>query len=473
MGILNSTLLAALVVVGVTAEALADEGDPSFGVNGRVVLSFDQDPQDPRDLAWRAVANGDHAYILGMVSRPARFVTTVTRLRNDGSPDDGYGTDGTVFLDSLDGFYDDYRINDIVLDGQGRIVGAGFAKSGANTNVLICRFESTGELDLLFGGQGSGCNTLAVDLIANGYDSATSIAVQPNGRIVIGGFAHTGALTSQMLAARFTASGLLDSGSFGQINGKGYTTVAFATWNSATVASIALDPAGRIVLGGTAEQNQNVPCDADFAFARLLPDGKIDNEFSGDGRVVVAFDLGPKVDGCYYYADVLKKIVVLPDSSIIAAGQGIVQESDHKLAMVKLDEFGASVDSFGDSNGQLSASVCDVCFQSSISHMAITAEGGFLISGHTHLGLGATSDIFIMRRLADGTPDLAAGDMTYLPFIMDDGDGEEEARGITIQNGRPLLVGHRESPAQPGNYDMIIARLQVDLIFSNDFELEN
>lgn len=449
------------------------EPDPTFGTDGRTVLAFNQDLLGPTDVAIRVKANNDHAFVLGRVSRPASYASTITRLRQDGTPDDGFGDGGTVFLDTLDGFYDDYWLRDLVLDGQQRILVAGSARLGSNTNMLVCRLLASGDLDLTFGGNGSGCSTIAIDLVPNGLDAAESIVLQHNGRILVSGQASSGIDQSAMAVARLTSGGIKDD-SFGIVDDSGYSAINFPFWKGVDASHLAIDPEGRIVLAGTATYSPARLCDTDFAFVRLLPSGKIDEGFSDDGRHTVGFDLGPVIaDTCHYWADTLKAIAVLPDSSIVAVGSALYTSSNHQRqwAMAKLDSTGY-LDLNFNGNGKLNDFVCPVCTDSDIADMTMQSDGKFLIAGTTTLS--STSDFFVMRRLSDGglDNDFGIGGITYLPLEMEDGDGNDQAAAITLQNGRPLVVGNRELPANSADVDMGFARLQADHIFEHDFELK-
>nr|AXL06016.1 delta-60 repeat domain-containing protein [uncultured bacterium] len=106
------------------------------------------------------------------------------------------------------------RAYGVALQADGRIVVAGAvvtADGGGDTAVL--RYNADGTLDTSFGEDG--VVTVAVAAGA-GVDQAFSVAVQTDGRIVIGGYASFGASGSDFAAVRLNADGSLDT-SFGGI----------------------------------------------------------------------------------------------------------------------------------------------------------------------------------------------------------------------------------------------------------------
>jgi uncharacterized delta-60 repeat protein len=170
----------------------------------------------------------------------------IARLTADGAIDNtfnpGIGTNGDV--------------NAIAIQNDGKIIAAGNFTSFNNTTVgKIVRTDATGNIDGIFvSNNGTGAN-----------DTINTIAVQADGKIIIGGkFTFFNGNTSNYLA-RLNANGSFDntfnigSGGFGQVR----------------VIRIQTD--GKILIGG------------DFQFfnsstigriARLNPDGSIDNTFN-------------------------------------------------------------------------------------------------------------------------------------------------------------------------------------------------
>ena len=97
-----------------------------------------------------------------------------------------------------------------------------------------------------------------------GGDIANAVAVQPDGKIVVAGFANDASNSdSDFALARYNPDGTLDT-SFGSA---GIVTTDLGT-QSDDARALAIQPDGRIVVAGTAGE--------DIALVRYLPDGKLD-----------------------------------------------------------------------------------------------------------------------------------------------------------------------------------------------------
>src|SRR5688500_13210872 len=94
------------------------------------------------------------------------------------------------------------QIHDMAIDPQGRAVIVG----SENNDFLAARFTTTGAFDTSFNGDG-----LAVQPFAPDYDEATAVAIQPDGKIVVGGIAYNADRTrTTFVGLRLNNDGFLD-----------------------------------------------------------------------------------------------------------------------------------------------------------------------------------------------------------------------------------------------------------------------
>lgn len=100
---------------------------------------------------------------------------------------------------------------------------------------------SNGTLDTTFSGDGK------VSTVINGTNYGVGLAIQSNGMIVVAGTAGPSFGQTHFSVARYTSNGVLDAG-FG--GGLGFVTSSIATVNWA--GGVAIQTNGRIVVGGTA-----------------------------------------------------------------------------------------------------------------------------------------------------------------------------------------------------------------------------
>jgi uncharacterized delta-60 repeat protein len=154
------------------------------------------------------------------------------------------------------------------------------------------------------------------------YDAAKSVVIQPDGRILVGGYAGNspdgGGSDSVLL--RLNTNGSLDT-SFG--TGGKVITDFFGRSN--TTGNISLLPDGRIMLGGTAD---NGFYDS-FALARYNPDGSLDTTFSTDGKKIAFLSPPIECSGT--------DMALLPNGKIVMAGHANIGRGDFILARFNSD----------------------------------------------------------------------------------------------------------------------------------------
>lgn len=113
---------------------------------------------------------------------PSAFA--IARFNTDGSPDPAFDLDGLVVTETggLEG-----TAYDLAVQPDGKIVAAGSLRTpgpGEYTDFLIFRYRGDGSLDSGFGTGGRVRTAVSAE-----YDEIRSVLVQPDGRIVAGGYA--------------------------------------------------------------------------------------------------------------------------------------------------------------------------------------------------------------------------------------------------------------------------------------------
>lgn len=216
----------------------------------------------------------------------------VARFHTDGALDTDFGTNGyTTVTSETFTFNNTYVGKAVKILADDRILVAGGV---GGSYYAVMRFSATGAFDSSFGsnglaGGGAGGGT--------SYGSSfNSLSVQSDGKIVAAGassFVGSG-LAGNGIIARFDENGIPDAG-FGT---SGFLSVSFGTFYSA-INSLAVQSNGRIVIGGQAAANGDTdPASTDFVVARCLSSGALDTSFGGDGIVVTPFETD-KLDRCY------------------------------------------------------------------------------------------------------------------------------------------------------------------------------
>ncbi|RZJ94461.1 MAG: hypothetical protein EOO60_03010 [Hymenobacter sp.] len=152
----------------------------------------------------------------------------IQRLNTDGTSDAAFNQGGF----GANGF-----IGAMVLQADGKIVIAGGFTTYNNTPALtLARLNSNGTLDANF----------ASAILPAQLRQLTSLAIQPDGKILVGSSGNIGGGQSDLLA-RFNTNGSLDT-SF-QANASGY--FSDIAGNSYSVRSILVQADGKILVGGS------------------------------------------------------------------------------------------------------------------------------------------------------------------------------------------------------------------------------
>lgn len=171
--------LAGLVAVQIpSAATVPGPGnlDISFGLGGRVTTDFAGQGEAARAIALQA----DGKILVGGragVGHERDFA--LARYNTDGTLDTTFGSGGKVRTDVGDGRE---RVAALAIQPYGKIVATG-TTTLHGADFLVVRYVS-GNLDPTFGTGG----TVTLE-VAGGFDTANAMAIQPDGKIIVAGYA--------------------------------------------------------------------------------------------------------------------------------------------------------------------------------------------------------------------------------------------------------------------------------------------
>ena len=259
----------------------------------------------------------------------------VARLNADGTLDPGFnpGADLTVYC--------------IVAESDGRIMlGGGFSTVGGQRHRSLARLNRDGTLDAGF------------DLGAGGdFACVNSLAVQADGKILVGGWFTTLGGQPRNNIARLNADGTLDT--------------VFAPGADKYVESLAVQADGSILVGGEftklGGQTRN-------RIGRLNADGTVDPDFD------------PGADKPVY------SLVVQPDGAIVVGGQFMVLGGQPHNHLGRLNPDGTPDPGFSPSTDRY------------VDSLALQADGRLLVGGSFTV-LDGQPRHFLARLNRDGTLD--------------------------------------------------------------------
>ncbi|HRH48961.1 MAG TPA: Calx-beta domain-containing protein [Panacibacter sp.] len=340
--------------------------DSAFGVNG-IVLT-DLEPGFAIKYAQANVLliqNNGQILIVGNGSRDngtyGNYNVILVRYNIDGSLDTGFGNKGVVVSD----FFDDNDFGrSAAIQPDGKIIVAG--ESGGT--VLLARYNSDGTPDLPFGIYGYGW----IKKLNTG--PAYSLALQTDGRIVVGGINRAGN-GDRFMVSRFQSNGKTDS-SFGT-NGSVYTDFGVG---GDYLEDIALQADGKII--GTGKAGGAPGQEGSICMIRYFANGAIDTSFGTGGKVLTEipaqFSTGKKL--------------LLTNDKIFVAARG------EDFILVSYTKDGALNQQFGQGGIQLT----DMGGDENASDAALQPDGKIVIAG-SQLSAGDYNS-FALARYTDILP---------------------------------------------------------------------
>ena len=379
------------------ASAKAGGLDPSFGGDGKVVTNLTR----RNDAASALAIQADGKIVL---ARGGGF--GVARYSSDGTPDPTFGGDGRAFVNFTSGFN---SASGVAIQADGKIVAVGMTGSGPDKHPMfaLARWNSDGTLDATFGVKGK-----VMTDFTPGTDFAEGVAIQADGKIVVVGEAGPG----KFALARYNSDGTLDA-SFG-LNGKVMTDFT-AKYESATGVAIQAD--GKIVLVGIAGQTK-------FALARYNSDGTLDASFGLNGKVMTDFTSG---------SDFAKGVAIQADGKIVAAGTAGSGPDKHPVfALARYNSDGTLDASFG-VNGKVMTDFTPR--GDGANGVAIQADGKIVAAGSSR-SASPNPSFALARYNSNGTLDASFGvNGKVMTDFTPRGDG---ANGVAIQaDGRIVVAG--------------------------------
>lgn len=296
--------------------------DRTFGEGGTFVF----DGEKGEDKAFALLLRSDGKILVaGQVHNGRDTDFAVWRLTTRGRLDKKFGLNGMARIDFENGNDVAYALQ---LQSDGRIVVAGSAASVRDRDFGLVRLHENGVQDVSFGYNGKLLTALGDKNNQAGNETAYSLLIQSNGRIVAVGYSEVGA-TSLMAAVRYHRDGRLDR-SFGD---GGFVTPFFGNRMDKAYTA-ALDSSGGILLGGSTSDGNRT----DFAIVRLNNTGRIDRYYGRQGIAIAS------VGGLN---DTIYGLGLQPDGTVIAAGSSQAM-TGMNLAVARFGELGLLDPNFGD-----------------------------------------------------------------------------------------------------------------------------
>jgi uncharacterized delta-60 repeat protein len=274
--------------------------DASFG-NGGVVVTRAVSPVGATNVALQT--DGKIVVVAALSdSSAAAQVFGVVRYMPNGTLDLGFGSRGVVRTAFTPGFNAPTSVA-IAADGKIVVVGSASTIDNSSSALAIARYATNGTLDASFGSAG-----LVTTTLLGKRDVANVVAVQPDGKILVGGRALTAfgrAGIDDTALVRYDTAGRLDA-TFGQegkviANAAGSVT-ALAVEPDRSILALGVDRAGRRAVARFSAAGAALPVALSGQLAAVAATGSA--TFQPDGSFLVAstvrgasrFDVDVRID---------------------------------------------------------------------------------------------------------------------------------------------------------------------------------
>jgi uncharacterized delta-60 repeat protein len=363
--------------------------DPQFGNSGTTTMDAGDTHSQIRAMALQP----DQKIIVAGNQPSSSSGPRIARLNPDGSFDLSFNKSGKIILDD----WSYVKVEGVAVQADEKILIAGNYPGG----FMVGRIHSDGTIDESFG---SGGRTL----ISSAYVNA--IAVQPDGRIVLGGNSSTAGYT----IFRFDAYGLPDR-LFGR-NGRA------AILPDGAATGLAVQPDGKILSSGQVVENGKMI----FVVNRLNQNGTADGEFGQNG--VVKTDVTE-------WADYATSIALSSEGKIAVAGYCQINSGYSNFVVARYNSDGSLDTSF---NG---TGINRTYFPSQGAKaraVAFRSDGKIVLGGYTFRT--ASNDIATVRFLPDGSQDVTQwGEFGAARANL---FGDDSGAAMVLDSfGRPIVAG--------------------------------
>ncbi|HLW16506.1 MAG TPA: delta-60 repeat domain-containing protein, partial [Actinomycetota bacterium] len=423
--------LAALVVaclalawIQLPASATVSEGslDPSFASTGQTSTPIGTNTTDRASSV--AIQKDGKIVVAGLAHIGTTNEIAVVRYLDDGTLDPSFGSGGKVTTPIGSGAL----ANAVAIQPDGKILVAGYGTPLATAHFAVARYNSDGTLDSTFNGSG-----IAQISFHAGADSATGVAVQPDGKIVLVGNSVSGG--THLAVARLNSNGTPDS-SFGsggkaepnvesgaavgnavavesngkiviaggspngllavRLNSNGSPDTGFSSDGAATVQpqttgvayAVALQSNGSITIAGSSSNGTK----SNFAVARFTSNGTPDASLSGPGWVITVIGTGN---------DVARGVNIQPDGKIVVSGT--TSDGTHDSFAIARYLTGGALDNNFSGDGKATTQITSNVDNVGVGQ-AMAANGKPVVVGYVH---NATDDFGIARFIGDAMPPTA------------------------------------------------------------------
>ncbi|MGI4864437.1 MAG: T9SS type A sorting domain-containing protein [Janthinobacterium lividum] len=309
------------------------------------------------DVVYATAVQPDGKVLVGGLFNNYNGITRncIARLNTDGTLDASFAPTGTGLNTNAA-----YGVLSLALQPDGKVlVGGRFTTYNGTARNAIVRLNADGSLDTGF-------------TVGSGFDGyVQGLAVQPDGKVLACGSMHSYNGVSRKYVARLNADGTLDT-SF-NTTGTGF--------NNDLAYAVAIQPDGKVLVGGNFTSYNGITRNA---IARLNADGSLDTNFAQASTVS---DSG------------VRSLLLQPDGRVLAGGIFTSSNSTALSSILRFNTDGSLDTSFAPTGTGLNGEVYSQALQ----------PDGKVLAGGIFTNYNGTTRNYIARLNADGSLDTSFG----------------------------------------------------------------
>lgn len=400
--------------------------DNSFSGDGRQVSDLGQ----TYNIAFALAIQPNGRILMAGVSGDQY---AVARYKQDGSADSSFNGNGERVIP----IGDMSQAKALAVQSDGKIIVAGISNNAAMRNDLtILRLNADGSTDNGFSGDG-----IQTTDFGNTVDLLQSVALQPDGKIVVVGTTYIYEYLRDIVIVRYNVDGSLDH-SFSE---DGYLIRSIGEFSD-DANSVVIQPDGKILIAG------NTDLRLSYLVIRYQSDGTPDNSFGPDGLMTNFWPVGMAS---------FTAIAVQEDGKIATLGSRTVLTAagvGPQTFIARYKTNGELDSSFGDMGTQ------GLTFPASVVKMVIQPDGKYLIGG---INFGFPATLFALGRYnQDGSIDSSfSGD----GLILDSLATSNYLSSLAVQPDGKIIVSGSGYPTFGDDSYFFIARYNADGSRDNSF----
>jgi len=420
-----------------------------YNVDGTLDTSFDSDGKVTTDIG---VSTEDYIYSLDLQSDGKIVVAgnsygggqsdfALVRYNTNGSLDTTFDMDGKVVTDIGAAIADNAR--SAAMQSDGKIVVAGFSNIDASSDFVVVRYNLDGSLDTTFDNDGK----VTTDIGSSSSDSAVSVVLQSDGKIVVVGISDSGG-SSDFALVRYNVDGSLDT----TFDNDGKVTTDIGSTSSDSAESVVLQSDGKIVVAGNSYSGGQ----SDFALVRYNSNGTLDTTFGTVGKIQTGISSGSD--------DAANDVVMQSDGKIVAGGYTDAGGS-YDFVLVRYNTDG-SLDTTFDGDGKVTTDTGTMSNDFAMS-LLLLADGKIIAAGNSDAG--GSNDFVLMRYNANGTVDSVFGNRGKAITDLDTDSDDWVYSLVTQSDGKIIVAGFSDAG---GSYDFVLVRYNANGTLDTTFDTD-